>query len=220
MNELSNRMQSGFVSNGIKYHLYSINELDSISGAWSILDDNERRNARKFVVVEDQNRFILFKYIVRVILSEHLRVLPEEVKFSFNRNGKPRLVPQPLEFNISHTGETIIVVTSEGSPIGVDIEYNKDLRYAGNRFSSFFNDNEIAYIHKDKDLKTKRFYDLWTAKEAYLKMIGTGMLKNPLSVNIMWNNGRPFACESEGCESSKLIYIDFPDIVVCISYPG
>lgn len=89
-----------------------------------------------------------------------------------NEYGKP--LNDKIYFNISHSKDYVIMALTKEQEIGVDIEYIKDK----------LNDDLIDYVlnEKEKDfvnlIKTKNFYYLWTRKEAILKCIGRGIVKN------------------------------------------
>ena len=82
-------------------------------------------------------------------------------------------------FNISHTdGMTVLAVGD--SEVGVDVEKIKkaDLRIAKHRFLK----NECDYVlEADSD---KRFFEVWTKKEAFLKYKGVGLSGGLKSVNV------------------------------------
>ncbi len=89
-------------------------------------------------------------------------------------HGKPYALNYASHFNASHSGRYVVVVVSD-KPIGVDIEVIRE--YSAAAAAKFLNDDEKNYIVLDDVLENKqeRFYKLWTAKEAYLKLIGTGL---------------------------------------------
>ncbi|MEH7621863.1 4'-phosphopantetheinyl transferase superfamily protein, partial [Bacillus thuringiensis] len=66
-------------------------------------------------------------------------------------------------------------------PIGVDIELIKNAEL--NIAERFFNNNEISYITENTSYQDKRFYEIWTKKEAYIKCIGKGLSMNLNSFN-------------------------------------
>ena len=81
--------------------------------------------------------------------------------------------PELKEFSITHSGEYVAVVVSD-SKVGIDIEYktDKDFKITNRMFDS----DDIEYISDSQ----KRFRDVWTVKEAFLKCTGEG-ISVPLS---------------------------------------
>ncbi len=113
--------------------------------------------------------------------------------------GKPYFKNIPdLFFSISHTdGLTVIAVGN--SEVGVDVE---KLRMADLRITRRFLKQEADYITAaDSD---KRFFEVWTKKEAYLKYKGTGLSGGLDSVNV-------FDCT----HSIKTFYFEDYVISVC-----
>lgn len=91
----------------------------------------------------------------------------------FDTLGKPYLNINDIHFNLSHSNNLLVCTVSQ-IPIGVDVEYinkNIDLR----RSSRFFSKIEKQYIYNSFD-KFSNFFLLWTIKESYLKLKGSGLI--------------------------------------------
>ena len=91
-----------------------------------------------------------------------------------NRYGRPYLVHNGgVYFNISHS-ENIAVLAADTSKIGVDIEKIRqaDLRV----LRKFACEREKIWVESgaDESERNRRFFALWTAKEAYIKYMGKG----------------------------------------------
>jgi phosphopantetheinyl transferase len=103
-----------------------------------------------------------------ILLSNILEFIPK--KFKYNEFGKPFLIEnQNLFFSISHTKNACAVAVSTKNSIGLDIEFA-----SGNipKFiDSYFSKNEINYINSTPN-NSKKFYELWTIKEAIMKQNG------------------------------------------------
>lgn len=94
--------------------------------------------------------------------------------FSFGYHGKPYLSLYPdIHFNLSHSGRAAICAIGEG-PVGCDIEsvgesLDMDL------CRRCFNEQEIDSILRS-EYPCLAFTQLWTRKEAFLKLSGEGLL--------------------------------------------
>ena len=86
-----------------------------------------------------------------------------------NSYGKPYIKNSKLNFNISHSGNTVICVFSK-QEIGVDIEEISETEFS--LFENIFSFQEIAEI---KSYGLNKFYEFWTKKESVIKGIGKGM---------------------------------------------
>ena len=120
----------------------------------------------------DKALSLLSHLLARCEVSKAMGIPFEAVVFSYNEHGKPYVEKENYHFSISHSGNLIAFV-SHTSPIGIDLQ-----KITGGISPAvrFFTENEKCYIKND----TERFFEVWTKKEAYIKMLGTGLSK-PLS---------------------------------------
>ncbi|WPB58961.1 4'-phosphopantetheinyl transferase family protein [Xylophilus sp. GOD-11R] len=75
----------------------------------------------------------------------------------------------PLEFSLSHGDGRVVSAVSRTGPIGVDVEAVENL--SAQAFGYFLNENERAWAGHDP----RRFYSIWTRKEAVAKAAGRGL---------------------------------------------
>ena len=97
------------------------------------------------------------------------------------KRGKPFFPDQPgLQFSISHSGSVWACVMAE-HPVGLDIQELTRLSHeteqeAAERYGRmavrFFHEREAAYVKKDPGT---RFFQIWAAKESYVKYTGRGI---------------------------------------------
>jgi 4'-phosphopantetheinyl transferase len=111
------------------------------------------------------------------VLGAALDLAPEDVPLEPGPHGKPRLARQTrVSFNVSHRGDTAVIALAAGGAVGVDIEsarpHGSPLRLA----ARFFDAGEAATIAAlPQALASDAFLRCWTAKEAVLKALGTGL---------------------------------------------
>ncbi len=147
---------------------------------FEILNQEEQIKAKRFRFEEHQRRFIAARSTLKIILSRYLTIPPQEIEFTYSSQGKPQLVEtlggNYLQFNLSHSHELAIYGITRDRPIGVDIEYIRRMPDAKRLAQRFFSAQEYAKISllAYPDLE-KSFFQLWTAKEAYLKATGEGI---------------------------------------------
>jgi len=102
-----------------------------------------------------------------------LGITNSKLSFYYNCYGKPYLKnTKSFYFNISHTRSAVAVVIS-AEEVGVDIERIIKAPFGVAR--RCFAKDEIDYIFCDDVNSTKRFYEVWTKKEAYVKNMGKGL---------------------------------------------
>ena len=100
--------------------------------------------------------------------GDNVDKMPE---FVYNEHGAPYLAVGPY-FSISHCKQGIAVAVSE-KPIGIDIESIRPLNDSLVRKT--MNSEEQYQIAASFNPEIE-FIRLWTRKEAYVKMIGTGII--------------------------------------------
>ena len=120
--------------------------------------------------------------VLKAALAERLPHCPEHLLFEYGKYGKPYLKNAAWHFSVSYTHGVCLIALSDAE-IGADIER---LRAAKpNVASRCFTDSENRYLYQDMTLFDKRFYELWTQKEAYLKYTGEGFYRSPKSVDVL-----------------------------------
>ncbi len=93
------------------------------------------------------------------------------VEFSYNEYGKPLLKGGGYFFSVSHSGD-LVAFAGANSPVGVDIQIvqRADYRLAERFFTKEEYDAICAAPSSERE-----FFRIWTLKEAYVKLLGTGM---------------------------------------------
>lgn len=141
----------------------------------TIMTPDEIARANRFYQLKDRNRFIVSRGALRHIIGKYLKQSPSTVEFGIGGNNKPYIKsghPINLQFNMSHSGDIILLAISD-SAIGADIEFiNRSFGF-GEVLADNFSVDEISYI-KNADSVT-RFFRLWTCKEALTKATAQGL---------------------------------------------
>lgn len=146
-------------------------------GFESMLSEPERSRARRFVFDRDQRRYIDAQGVLRTLLGRYLGRAPEALAFDSNTYGKPHLTEDPgLHFNLSHGGDMLFIGVTRVASIGVDIEPVRSLTHRDELVRHFFTAEEREVMAKaPSEHRDTLFCRIWTAKEATLKAIGTGL---------------------------------------------
>ena len=155
----------------------------------SVLSADELARANRFRFPRHRRRFIVARGILRQLLGNYLDIEPKNLRFSYGDRGKPQLKDLdgliPLQFNLSHSQEYALYGFTYHHLIGVDLEYLRkmpDLIKIARRF--FSNREYDLLVEASNEARAKLFFQLWTAKEAYLKAIGTGIADSLADVDI------------------------------------
>lgn len=85
------------------------------------LSPQERRRHAALGRLDDREHFLLGRAALRCLLGAWLQLAPADVPIECGPHGKPRCPGGP-EFNVSHSGDLILLGLHPGRPVGVDLE--------------------------------------------------------------------------------------------------
>jgi len=177
------RLETKIMLPADEVHLWRI-DLASVASAeqrWAqILSVDERMRAARFHFCRDRQYFTATRALLRTILSSYLDSDPKALLFSYSEKEKPSLsplqFPNPLEFNVSHSGHVALLAFARGRALGVDVEQlreNFDHAVIARRFFSEQEQHQLAALAPSE--RYQGFFRCWTRKEAYIKAQGTGL---------------------------------------------
>jgi 4'-phosphopantetheinyl transferase len=138
-----------------------------------ILSPDEIARANRFHFPQHRRRFMVARGRLRQILGNYLEIKPETVSFLYSDRGKPSIA-DPLQFNVSHSGDMAVYGLRRQGRIGVDVEEIRSIKDLEDLTKRFFCAREHELIQHCGE-KARVFFQLWTGKEAYLKAIGMGI---------------------------------------------
>lgn len=100
-------------------------------------------------------------------------------------SGKPFIRErEDFFFNLSHSGSWVAIAFG-GSEVGVDVQaYRADTNMEAIA-RRFLTPEEKEYVFGEKECLRQRFFEVWTAKESYLKYLGTGLKKDLRSFSVL-----------------------------------
>lgn len=136
---------------------------------YDVVSQERKKKILQYKLWEDKKRCLCGEALIRYGLAK-LHYLKDTPIF-YHTLGKPYV--EGCGFSVSHSGNWVLVAFSE-SDIGVDIE-----KITNNTEGlSCFSDEEVDYISCTMhDEQCKRFTEIWTRKECYLKYLGLGLHK-------------------------------------------
>jgi 4'-phosphopantetheinyl transferase len=108
-------------------------------------------------------------------------------------------------FNLSHCSGVSLLAFDPENEIGADVEkIDEEFDYEP-IVKRWFTQDEDRYIYQSPETSRKRFYEIWTRKEAYLKAIGEGITKN-LQVEVLENKRRDHLLMGGGSLRDEFIF--------------
>jgi 4'-phosphopantetheinyl transferase len=125
-------------------------------------------------------RFFLGRALSRSLLGYCLGIPAESVEFAIGNKGKPSLAADfrqtSLNFNISHSGDFVLMALAYRRNVGIDIELVCRTVNTDAIAAQFLSKDEYARLKAlPARLRHDAFYSCWTKKEAYLKARGDGL---------------------------------------------
>ena len=161
-------------------HVWSVSKSaheNRVQAYWDILDTTEKERAMKFRFLKDRLCFIIARGVLRNLLATYTYASPEDIAFSYGFNGKPYIDHKSdIQFNVSHSGDTILLGFVQKYDIGVDVEHTKRHVEVEKVARCFFSNEEItSLLSLDRTYHTQAFYNCWTRKEAFIKALGSGL---------------------------------------------
>lgn len=123
-------------------------------------------------------------HFLQQVLSKETGIPIGELQFTYGTWGKPELdykamenkgfsVKERIHFNMSHSGDYVVIAVSD-APVGIDIEH-KTRNYSQIAKRCFCKGEYEDMIELPMERQPKRFLEIWTMKEAYIKWNGKGM---------------------------------------------
>lgn len=189
----------------MKIYKASISELsdEAFETALSLMSEERKSAVLRYRSETDRKRTVLGEILARRAISEHCGVAQSEIEFKRTEKGKPFAVGLSVGFNVSHSENTVICAVSDKN-VGADVEVIRPINMKITRVAC--NESDLLYLFGDNlqntesvetDRETlKRFFEIWTAKEAYFKYTGSGIADMK---SLSYNELRPFCvCEYDG----------------------
>ena len=141
------------------------------------LSPDEQARANRVLAPLDRARFVAGRGAVRAVLAGYLTTAPQALRFAYSPHGKPELVGEPrLHFNLTRADDLALLAVSSGCPVGIDLERLRTDFDPEPLAVRFFAPAEQEALTRAMPAEKHRVYwAIWTAKEAALKALGTGL---------------------------------------------
>ena len=143
------------------------------------LSDDECDRADRCRTPHPQYQFIITRSILRILLSRYLGILPSQIYFETQPQGKlilGKLSSLPIQFNVSHTRGMALIALTLQHAVGIDVERIDRAIQDRDIAERYFSARESEHLASLPALeRAHHFFSYWTCKEAYLKMQGKGI---------------------------------------------
>ncbi|RCG26498.1 hypothetical protein DQ384_29075 [Sphaerisporangium album] len=157
-----------------------------------LLDEAEQVQAANFVVEQTRLTFITSRVVQRLVGARYLRRPPESLTIERTCEhcgkadlGRPRFPGAPFDYSVSHTADWMLVAVIGRGRIGVDIESHHSLRdVEGFARRTLTPDETAAFNRMTEPGRTRWFFQVWTRKEAAMKVSGLGLRVGPDQLDV------------------------------------
>ena len=150
----------------------------------ALLSCQEQQKINRLRRPDDRQRTLLGRGVLRLVLGAWLDRDPAALRFAAGPHGKPQLLhlgpstPQGKmpQFNISHSGDLILLAFHAAAPVGVDVERQQpdlDWRPIARRCLAPAQVESLLALPPAE--AASAFVECWCALEAGLKARGVGL---------------------------------------------
>ena len=147
---------------------------EEYGNAFALMSDLRKAEVERMRFEGDKRRSVLGEWLARKAVSALCGLAEKDILFAKTENGKPYCLNAETFFSISHCKDMAVCVAHNGE-IGIDVELIRDIDYRITRFACVDADLDYLNSAESEEEKRLRFFRIWTAKEAYVKYIGTGI---------------------------------------------
>ncbi len=189
---------------GAAVHLWLAERGDAADD--STLGAEERARAARLKQPQDRALFVLAHAVLRDLLAGYTGQPASDLPLTVGPHGKPCLPAgshDDLHFNLSHSGDAVLVALSRGRDLGVDVEAVRPHDDLDAVAAQVFADDERAAIAAAGERRLDAFYALWTRKEACVKAWGRGLGIPLRAFSVLQSGGRGIRCPDDA-QASRL----------------
>jgi len=141
------------------------------------LTDLERNRIEQYRFERDQLCFGIARAAVKLIFEKQLKLDKTQFSIEIQEYGKPCIQNnRGLHFNISHSGNIILIGIAFHYEMGVDVEVkNNEIDHIDLSKSVFSLDEHAELKILEKNRVVEGFYNCWSMKESFIKALGLGL---------------------------------------------
>lgn len=161
---------------------------DGIQRLAKLLSPDELEKADRFHRRCDRDASISGRGALRVLLSGYANMKADMLRFAYLETGKPYLPGSSIAFNVSHSGEWVVLAFGLERRIGVDLEMIRDDVDVQAIASRYFTDEESVLMEQSGDHQAT-FFQFWARKEAYVKASGSALFRELSSFAVPLEDG-------------------------------
>jgi 4'-phosphopantetheinyl transferase len=153
----------------------------------SLLSHDESERLARLALERVRLEYWVTRALCRTMLSACTDIdtdtAPQNWRFRTGQYGRPEIdhggLPPPLRFNVSHAPGLVACAVTRSADIGIDVEDTERRCDAEEIVQRYFAPQEwAAFSALPMAQRRRRFFELWTLKESYLKASGEGLSRS------------------------------------------
>ena len=169
-----------------------------------------KKRADRYLRPQDKLRCVTAEALLRAALGT------DAFRIQKNEFGKPSVIDhENFHYNLSHSGRYVVLAWGDAE-VGVDVEEHCAKTDITAIAKQCFAIDEQEYVGQS----IRRFYEVWTGKESYLKYTGEGLRRDMRSFSIFGQEPkvRFLSCLPDGgyslslCTTDKKYTFALPDV--------
>lgn len=160
----------------MKFDVLNIKSLSDADFQKAFESMNKERQERclRYKFADDRRRMAFGEMLLRRLISEELKVQSESICIENLSSGKPvaKVLGREFFVSISHSGDFVACALSD-TPVGIDLEATREIK--PDFIKRALSEEEYSFVKESVEGEQRAFLEIWTAKEAYLKLTGEGL---------------------------------------------
>jgi|GEM_PF-1343220 len=171
---------------------------------FNLLSDMEKARHDTISNTNAAQQFLVGRALLRQYAAQQLCTKPDKLVISIDLQGKPRLADyRNVDFSISHSGAIVALAWSTNGPVGLDVQAVTEIAEPYMEIANLvFRPSEQTHLTHKASKSETTFFRIWTAREAFLKLYGTGMADDELQDSFAVDPVLEVYRDSQGLPSS------------------
>lgn len=164
----------------IQVHVFPTQPAQQVDFAAQCLCEADQRQLSTLHSESRRNLFLYSRKKLYGVLSHTTGMPASTLSIGLGPHGKPLVENAPgfLDFSISHSKAFLAIAVSKNRRVGIDIE-DTATRGPAPTLESVCSESELKQLAL---LPKVNFLEIWTKKEAFLKLNGVGLAVDPKAV--------------------------------------
>lgn len=193
---------------------------DALSRAHAaLLSPAEQAQHARFLPAETRRHYLVAHALLRRCLGAELERPPLSLEFATTDHGQP-LLPD-IHFSLTHTDGLVACCWCRDARVGLDAEDHRrpvDIWSLAGRVCA---PAEQRWLHgSDLSILHKRFFSLWTLKEALLKGQGTGLVGDMTRAEFELSDGEVRIVGDDSWRADLIHLVDTHVVALAVEHDG